>query len=145
LLLILLIVLLLGLGGLVYWQFGDKLMGLLNISGGGTTVDITAPKITDIEEEVGADVVIRWKTDDLSSSQVEYGTSNAYGSVYPAEPATDPTTGESAGVTDHAVTLSRDSLEQETTYHYRVKSINAAGLETVSSDQTFTTLGPLEE
>jgi hypothetical protein len=144
-LLILLIILLMGLGVLTYFKTPIGTMVKDLISGtGGTTVDTTPPEITVVEAEVGADVVIRWKTDDPASSQVEYGKTDAYGSVFPAEPATDPSTGESAGVVEHSVTLPKEGLEQEVTYHYRVKSINAAGLEAVSGDKTFTTLKPPE-
>jgi hypothetical protein len=132
-----------GLGVLTYFKTPIGTIIKDFISGtGGTTVDTTPPEITEVEADVGATVVIRWKTDDPASSQVEYGKTDAYGSVFPAEPATDPSTGESAGVVEHSVTL--EGLEQEVTYHYRVKSINAAGLETVSDDGTFTTLKPEE-
>jgi hypothetical protein len=142
-LVILLIVLLIGLGGLVYWQFGDQLLGFLKSSTGGTTTtDITKPVITDVKATVGADVVINWDTDVFASSQVEYGETTDYGQVYPAEPADDPTTGL-LGVVTHSVTLPKDNLEQEVTYHFRVKSQNKAG-ETVSDDGTFTTLKPPE-
>ncbi|MGA7678486.1 MAG: fibronectin type III domain-containing protein [Dehalococcoidia bacterium] len=145
---ILLIVLLLGLGGIVYWQFGDKLLGLLNIStgGAGSTVDTTAPVISEAKSTVNVGgIIITWVTDEPSSSQVEYGKNiDAYTDVFPAQPADDPSTGQSLGVVDHSVTLSGASLEQEVTYHYRVKSTNAAGLETVSPDKTFTTIKPPE-
>jgi hypothetical protein len=139
---ILLIVLVLGLGGIVYWQFGDQLLDFLKISTGGTTVDTTKPVIEDVKATVGAVVVINWKTDVLASSQVEYGETDAYGQVYPAEPSDDPTAGKLGAVT-HSVTLPKDSLEQEVTYHFRVKSQNKVG-ETVSDDDTFTTLKPPE-
>ena len=42
--------------------------------------------------------------------------------------------------TSHAVALS--SLDPATTYHYRVKSVDAVGNETFSDDHTFTTLAP---
>jgi hypothetical protein len=133
---------LIGLGGLVYWQFGDQLMGLLNISGGGGSVDTTPPQITDVTADVGVGgVVIGWTTDENASTQVEYGkTKDDYTDVSPAQPADDPTTGQSGGVVSHSVTLSGASLEQGATYHYRVKSTNAAGLEAVSQDKQFTTM-----
>jgi hypothetical protein len=147
-LVILLIVLLLGLGGIVYWQFGSQLLGLLNISGGGTgsAVDTTAPVITNTKATVNVGgIIITWTTDELSSSQVEYGKNkDAYTEVFPAQPADDPSTGQLLGVVDHEVTLSGASLEQEVTYHYIVKSTNAAGLEAVSPDKTFTTIKPPE-
>jgi hypothetical protein len=137
---------LIGLGGLVYWQFGDQLLGFLNLStgnGNSSVVDTTKPAISDVKATVGTDVVINWKTDVPASSQVQYGETTDYGQVYPAEPVDDPTTGQSLGVVDHSVTLPKDNLEQEVTYHFKVKSQNKAG-ETVSSDGTFTTLKPPE-
>jgi hypothetical protein len=135
---------LIGLGGLVYWQFGDQLLGFFKSStGGGTTIDTTKPVIdpNTVKATVGVDVAINWKTDVPASSQVEYGKTTDYGQVYPAEPVDDPTTGQSLGVVDHSVKLLKDNLQQEVTYHFRVKSQNKAG-ETVSNDGTFTTLKP---
>jgi hypothetical protein len=142
-LVILLIVLLLGLGGLVYWQFGDQLLGFVKsvISGGGTTTtaDTTAPVITDVSatDISTTKATIRWTTDDLSSSQVQYGTTEAYGSVMPAQPDTDPSTGNYLGVIEHTVDLT--GLQLGTIYHYKVKSKNVDGLEGVSPDKTFIT------
>ncbi len=73
---------------------------------------------------------INWTTDLASSSQVEYGTTTAYGML---------TTLDSTPVTSHSVGLS--GLAQNQTHHYRVLSANANGTST-SNDYTFTTLGP---
>jgi hypothetical protein len=142
----LLFFLLIGLGTLtyLYTPIGDTIKDLLPFGTGGTTLDITKPAISDVKATVGAGVVINWKTDELSSSQVEYGETNTYGSVVPPQPDTDPTTGQWAGVTDHSVTISKESLKQEVTYHYRVKSKDKAGNEAVSEDKKFTTLKPPE-
>lgn len=77
-------------------------------------------------------VYITWSTNVAATSQVEYGTSNSYGS----------TTSLNANlVTSHTVSLS--GLNPQTTYHFRVKSKTASGNETVDSDRTFaTTSGP---
>jgi len=139
-LVILLIILLIGLGGLIYWQFGDQLLGFLNSSTGNSdVVDITKPVITfPIEPTVGpTSASINWETDELASSQVEYGTSNTYGQIAPASPADDPSSGQSLGVITHSVVIT--SLQADTTYHYRVKSKDAANNEAVSADKTFTT------
>lgn len=66
---------------------------------------------------------ITWSTDIASDSQVEYGTTTAYGSFSAAN---------SAQVTSHSIILS--GLSAGTTYHYRVHS-NVS----VSSDFTFVT------
>lgn len=73
---------------------------------------------------------ITWTTDLASTSQVEYGTTTAYGTLTPLD---------STPVTSHSVTLT--GLAQNTLYHYRVISSNANGTST-STDYTFTTLGP---
>ncbi len=71
---------------------------------------------------------IAWTTDEPSTTQVEYGSTSAYGkaSVF------DPTL--AAG---HSAALS--ALTPGTLYHYRVRSTDGAGNEAVSDDQTFTT------
>ena len=141
LLLVLLAVVLIGLGGLVYWQFGDQIMDLFSSSSNGSssTADTTAPTISDIEvtaSQIGAR--IDWKTNEAASSQVEYGTDNTtYGSFEPSTPAYDPTGGTSAGVVVHSVVLT--GLTEGTDYHYRVRSKDAAGNEAISEDRTFTT------
>ncbi len=71
---------------------------------------------------------INWTTDEPADTQVEYGLSTGYGSVT----ATDP-----ALLTTHAVALS--GLAAGTTYHYRVKSGDAAGNLSGSGDFTFAT------
>jgi purple acid phosphatase-like protein len=74
---------------------------------------------------------ITWTTDQASTSQVEYGTTTAYGSL---------TTVNSTLVTSHSQALT--GLAAATLYHYRVHSANASGTQAVSGDFTFTTLAP---
>ena len=148
LLVILLIVLLIGLGGLVYWQFGDQLLGLLNISGAGA-VDTTAPVITDVKATaLTTSAAINWETSEPTSSQVEYGRTKENTSLIPAQPADDPTALDaegnpiSAGVVTHSVTLTGlepSSPAGNIQYYYRVKSKDAAGNEAVSPWKTFNT------
>ena len=71
---------------------------------------------------------VSWTTDEPATSQVEYGTSSAYGSA---------TTPDTARTTAHSQTLS--GLRSATTYHYRVISTDAAGNTATSADRTFTT------
>jgi hypothetical protein len=146
-LVILLFVLLIGLGFLTYkyTPIGETLLNFFNSStggGGSTTTDTTKPTITNTTSNVGVGgVAINWKTNELASSQVEYGKTTAYGSVYPEVAADDPTGTESLGVVEHSVTIPAASLEEGATYHFRVKSKDKAGNEAVStSDATFTTL-----
>jgi hypothetical protein len=80
----------------------------------------------------GTTVTISWTTNQASDSQVDYGTTAAYGTSTPID---------GAMVTSHSLGLS--NLSPGTLYHYRVRSRNAAGLLATSGDQTFTTMsGP---
>lgn len=95
-----------------------------------TLADITPPIISGISasqiSETGA--IITWTTDEPSSSQVEYGTSDACSSA---------TSLDDTLTTSHSITLTQ--LKPETTYHFRVKSVDKAGNEALSDDSTFTT------
>src|SRR5439155_2858245 len=71
---------------------------------------------------------VNWLTNEAADTQVEYGTTAAYGSS---------TTLNAAQVTSHSAALS--GMQASTTYHYRVKSRDAAGNLAVSGDFTFTT------
>ena len=71
---------------------------------------------------------IGWGTNENADSQVEYGTSLAYGSL---------TVLNSTLTTNHAIALS--GLSPSTTYNFRVKSRDAAGNLAVSGNNTFTT------
>ncbi len=102
-----------------------------NYAGDGGSSDVTPPVISNVA--VGSitttGAVVTWTTDEASSSVVEYGLTTSYGST---------ATG-TGGVTSHSVTLS--GLSANTTYHYRVKSADAAGNTAVSSDHSFVTGG----
>ena len=76
-------------------------------------------------------VTIVWTTDKASDSQVEFGTTISYGSV---------TVLNSTMMTIHSVIL--NGLSGGTTYHFRVKSKDAAGNLATSPDATFDTLLP---
>ena len=80
--------------------------------------ELTVLEITELTFTVG------WITDRPSNSQVEYGTSEAYGSATPVDPDL---------VTDHAVTVS--GLLPSSTYHFRVRSADGYGCVVVSDDQ----------
>ena len=75
-------------------------------------------------------VQITWTLSEPSTGQVEYGLTPAYGSVTTPEMSFDYTT--------HIQDI--DNLHPGTTYHFRVRSSNEAGFESVSQDGTFTTL-----
>jgi len=93
-------------------------------------VDTVSPVISGIGASsiTATGAVINWTTDELSDTQVEYGTTAAYG---------NSTVLVVTAVTSHAAQLG--GLQASTLYHYRVKSRNAAGNLAVSGDSTFTT------
>ena len=95
--------------------------------------DITPPVISVISSSniTSNSVIISWTTNEVSDSQVEYGTTASYGSS---------TTLNSTLITSHSQYLS--GLTSSTLYHYRVKSRDAAGNLATSDDQTFTTSAP---
>jgi peroxiredoxin len=85
--------------------------------------DIQVSGITDLS------ATISWVTDEAATSQVEYGTTDAYGSTTPLD---------ESSTTSHNTTLT--GLTPATTYHFKVKSRDASENEVASQDQTFTTL-----
>ena len=94
------------------------------------TGDTTPPQISAVSAGTpsSSGATITWTTDEGSSSQVEYGTTTAYG---------QSTVQNSTLQTTHSQALS--GLSAGTLYHYRVKSADAAGNLAVSGDATFTT------
>src|SRR5258708_871587 len=96
-------------------------------------VDHTAPVISNILVTPSASgAVIKWTTNENSTSNIDYGFTKSYGS----------SSGESdvsSKVSNHSVTLS--NLINCTTYHFRIRSKDLAQNEGVSSDTTFTTSG----
>jgi len=103
----------------------------ITLNGGSTTTTTpSAPTISAISSgtPTTTGTTITWTTDQASTSQVQYGTTNAYGSS---------TTEDTATNTSHSVTLT--GLSANTPYHYRVISTNSDGQTSTSSDATFTT------
>ena len=130
LLMIVLIILLFGIGGIVYWQFGSQ-------SSTANTGQLTISNVA-VRYKTETSAQIIWTTDRPASSQVEYGRNPTYGSLVPPQPQDDPTSGASMGVIDHSVILT--SLRPGTLYYYRVKSKDAAGNEAVSPGKNFKTV-----
>jgi len=103
----------------------------LSLFEGNAPSDRTAPRIS----EVAADnvtmtgVTINWKTNENADSQVEYGLTTSYGNF---------SSRDGNLVTAHVMTLS--NLTANTTYHYRVRSQDAAGNLAISGDFIFTTV-----
>src|SRR2546422_1973187 len=95
------------------------------------TVDNTPPLISTVSaSSISSSAgTITWVTNEASDSQVDYGLTTAYGSSTPLNASL---------LTAHAMTLT--GLLATTTYHYRVKSRDAAGNLATSADFTLTTL-----
>ena len=112
-----------------------------NLSGQSAAVSASTPAPPDTTPPVLSSItsgsitpsgaVITWSTNEPSDTQVEYGTTTAYGAS---------TALVSTLVTAHSQNLS--GLTSSTLYHYRVKSRDAAGNLAVSGDATFTTTTP---
>ena len=95
--------------------------------------DIPQPSIMSISEVLASKITtkqasLRWKTNCLSTSQVEYGTTKKYGLK----------SGENTDLTaDHYIQLF--DLKPATTYYYRVISKTSAGNVAASSEFALTT------
>ncbi|WP_428235481.1 lamin tail domain-containing protein [Gracilimonas sp.] len=91
--------------------------------------DTTPPVISSVQSSnIGANsATITWGTDELATSQVDYGTTTSYGSA------------ESSGsfTTSHSLTLT--GLTANTTYNYQVSSTDGSGNSSSSGNFTFTT------
>ncbi|MCP4122893.1 MAG: hypothetical protein GY751_14170, partial [Bacteroidetes bacterium] len=93
------------------------------------SVDQSSPVISEINASGQTDsVIIKWITDKPATSQVEYGPTDAYGTVTPLKTAL---------TTSHSLTIT--GLTTESTYHFRIKLKDACGTEAESADQIFET------
>jgi hypothetical protein len=92
--------------------------------------DITPPNIGDIRTEnvTSTDADIIWSTDEEATSQVDFGTTTSYGSTTPVDTNLS---------NQHSTPLS--GLTGDTIYHYRVRSVDLAGNETMSDDHVLQT------
>src|SRR5262245_61139506 len=114
----------------VYVQFRDA-AGNWSASATDTIVlDTTAPTISarTTTNITSSSAVITWTTNEPATSQVDYGLTTSYGSSTALDPSL---------VTAHSVSLI--GLAPSTTYNYRVRSVDAAGNQTVSANSTFIT------
>ncbi len=128
-------VFLIGVGAIVYWQLGAN----AKASARGPAISVISVKQTTLTS-----ATIVWTTDVPSSSQVEYGKASSYGWLAPLEPKDDPSSGTSLGATSHMVFIS--GLSSGTTYHFRVRSKDAAGLESISNPEgIFKTQSPSKD
>jgi hypothetical protein len=94
-----------------------------------TVADTTPPVISAISSKglTLSSATITWTTDEISSTEIEYGISIAYGA----------TLNDSALVSSHSLELT--DLLAGTVYHYRVNSRDASGNLVTSEDRTFIT------
>ncbi len=92
--------------------------------------DITPPVISAVVSTnvLSDSATVSWTTNEVSDTQVEYGTTTSYGSMTPLN---------SLFVTSHSASIG--GLQPNTLYHYRVRSRDRAGNLAVSTDFTFTT------
>jgi hypothetical protein len=95
--------------------------------------DTTPPAISNIgtKDVTPIALTVTWQTDEASSSVVEYGLDTAYGLSASGNEA----------VTKHAIKLESSFVLPLLTYHFRIKSTDAAGNTVTSPDQTITTPG----
>ena len=110
----------------VYAQFRDAAGNWSTAVTDTIVLDTTAPTISGrtATNITGSSAQITWTTNEPATSRVEYGLTTSYGSS---------TTLDATLVTAHSVALT--GLAPNTTYNYRVRSIDAAGNEGVSSEQ----------
>jgi hypothetical protein len=103
------------------------------VTGCDFTPIITNVKLYGLAEDPTA-VIVAWRTDEPSTSKVEYGLTTDYGS---ASEEDDNLT------TRHAVVLTGLTLTTAgTLYHFRLTSVSGKGKETTSGDLPFTIYPP---
>lgn len=105
------------------------------LTGGSTLSDATtSPIISSLEVKnlIGSGAQIMWVTDSLSSSKAYYGTAPGSYSL-----ASTWRCDAGGNVTNHCVNLT--ALTPATRYYYQVISVNSAGYQTKSTEQTFVT------
>jgi Concanavalin A-like lectin/glucanases superfamily/Domain of unknown function (DUF1929)/Bacterial Ig domain/Kelch motif len=116
---------------------GAKASDAAGNTGAATTVSVVVSNPVAVISAVNAagitasGATITWTTDRPTTSQVDYGTSNLYGS----------STGLNSTLTSsHSVAIT--GLAASTTYHYRADSKDSGGNLVNSTDFTFTTGAP---
>jgi len=92
-------------------------------------VDVTPPEIYDVHARyvTATTARITWRTDEPSTSYVNFGISGSYGT----------TQGNGTLTTIHNVEIG--PLTPNTLYHYQVRSADAGVNESIGNDRTFTT------
>lgn len=104
-------------------------------------VHVTPPVISAVASSTTANsAAITWTTDELSTSQVQYSQSGTF--VNDCATNGDCTVLDASLVTSHSVDI--NSLASTTPYFFRVRSIDSAGNESLSSNYVFTTTGAVQ-
>jgi hypothetical protein len=128
----LLICLLIGLGGFAWWAFfGSPPWAASGGSTGGTVQINSGPFVFATADGDKVTCSIKWDTATEVQGQVEYGTSETYGSTTPFE---------SSAVKSHDVPM--PNLQVGTSYFYRVNMKDKAGKITKNMGSKFTTPKP---
>lgn len=93
--------------------------------------DTTPPTISSIgvDSITTATARVYWTTNEISTSQIEYGPSMDYGFLTPLDPILNK---------DHSMVLT--DLSENTLYHLKVRSVDESGNEVISSDVHFSTV-----
>jgi len=104
----------------------------LSFTGQPPAADTTPPAFSNVSAQNPNQngVTIAWTTNEPATSQIDYGTTTAYGTSTATNTSLDTT---------HTQVVA--GLDAGTTYHYRVRSADAAGNTAVSGDFTFATPG----
>ncbi len=114
----------------VYFRAKDTAGNIATGVNDSIILDKATPEISSVSSSgvSQSSATITWTTDEASTSYVEYGTTTGYGSN---------TTLNSTKAMSHSQIIT--SLNSGTTYHYRVRSLDGAGNEAISADNTFST------
>ena len=114
----------------VYVQFQDAAGNWSTAATDTIVLDTTAPTVSarTVTNVTSNSVKVNWTTNEAATSQIEYGPTTSYGSL---------TLLDSNLVTAHSVLVS--DLAPSATYNYRIRAVDAAGNQTISSNGTFTT------
>ncbi|MDD5687959.1 MAG: Ig-like domain-containing protein [Elusimicrobia bacterium] len=97
-----------------------------------TPADTTPPLVSAVTSTniTSSGALIKWTTNELANSKVEYGLTTSYGKATPLADVN--------GIYSHSVTLS--GLTEKTLYHYRIVTVDMAGNPTMTGDYSFTTI-----
>jgi len=96
---------------------------------GSPPIDSTPPVISNLTDtSTATSCTVNWNTNEASNSRVDYGLTTSYDSS---------TTTTTTYLTTHSRSFT--GLTQNSTYHYKVTSVDAAGNSSSSADQTCVT------